>query len=92
MEFIVRLTVANEGDRSAHGVYVATNGPWDLWSVLEVQPNGTFARDAAGWHIASSLELPPHESRDLDIRVRADAAAQTQLTFAVREAEPAELR
>jgi hypothetical protein len=91
LEFILRLTVANDGDRVARGLFIATSGPWERWTVLEVQPAGTFARDAAGWHIVSPLEVPPRDARTLDLRVRADEPAEEQLTFAVREAEPGEL-
>ena len=92
MEFVLRLTLANDGDRPSKGVFVATSGPWDRWTVIEVLPSGTFARDAAGWRIVSPLEIPPRDSRPLEIRVRADAPSEEQLTFAVREAEPGELR
>jgi hypothetical protein len=91
VEFLLRLTVANDGDRLARGVYIATSGPWDRWTVLEIQPAGTFSRDAAGWHIVSPLQVPPRDARPLEIRVRADDPTQEQLTFAVREAEPGEL-
>jgi hypothetical protein len=90
-EFVLRLTIANDGDRPARGVYVATSGPWERWTVLAVQPRGTFARDAAGWHIASAIDILPRQSRELEVRIRADAASEDQLTFAVREAEPGEL-
>ncbi len=90
-EFVLRLTIANDGDRPAHGVYIATSGPWERWTVLVVQPRGTFARDAAGWHISSAIDIPPRQSRELEVRIRADAASEDQLTFAVREAEPGEL-
>jgi hypothetical protein len=90
-EFVLRLTVVNDGDRPAHGVYVATSGPWERWTVLAVRPRGMFARDAAGWHISSAVEIPPQQSREVDVRIRADAPSEEQLTFAVREAEPGEL-
>jgi hypothetical protein len=91
-EFVLRLTIADDGDRAAQGVYIATNGPWDRWTVLDVQPSGTFGRDANGWHIASPLLIPPREARDVEVHLRAEEATEEQLTFAVREAEPGELR
>jgi hypothetical protein len=91
-EFVLRLTIADDGDRAAQGVYIATSGPWDRWTVLDVQPGGTFGRDANGWHIASPLLIPSRETRDVEIHIRADEATEEQLTFAVREAEPGELR
>jgi hypothetical protein len=92
-EFTLRLSVTNDGDRAARGVYIATSGPWERWTVLEVLPEGWFARDAAGWHIVSPVEVPPRGagSLELEVRVRADEPAEEQLTFAVREAEPGEL-
>lgn len=90
-EFVLALSVTNDGDRSARGVYIATSGPWDRWTVLGVEPDGTFARDAAGWHIVSATEIPPAETRTILVHIRADEPAQEQLTFAVREAEPGEL-
>jgi len=91
-EFLLRLTVTNDGDRPTRGVYIATSGPWERWSVLEVSPPGTFARDAAGWHFVSPLEVPAQQARTVEVRIEADAPSEEQLTFAVREAEPGELR
>jgi hypothetical protein len=90
-EFVLALSVTDDGTRPARGVYVATSGPWDRWTVLGVEPDGTFARDAAGWHIVSAIEVPPAETRTILVHVRADEPAQEQLTFAVREAEQGEL-
>jgi hypothetical protein len=90
-DFTLALTIGNSGDRPAEGVYVATTGPWDQWTVLGVEPSGTFDRDAAGWHLISSVEVPPGDSRTVQLHVRADQPAQQQLTFAVREAVPSEL-
>jgi hypothetical protein len=90
-EFVVALSITNDGERPARGIYVATTGPWDRWTVLEVDPSGTFARDATGWHIVSPIDIPPDETRTLELHVRADEASEEQLTFAVREAEPDEL-
>jgi hypothetical protein len=91
MEFLLRLTVANDGERPAHGVFIATSGPWERWTVLEVV-GGMFARDAAGWRIVSPIDIPPNDARTVAVRIRADAPSEEQLTFAVREAEPGELR
>lgn len=90
-EFVLALSVIDDGLRAARGVYIATSGPWDRWTVLSIEPSGTFARDAAGWHIVSAMQVPPAETRTLQVHVRADEPAQEQLTFAVREAEPGEL-
>jgi hypothetical protein len=90
-EFVLSLAVANEGGRPARGVYIATSGPWDRWTVLDIQPSGTINRDAAGWHIVSGMQIPPGASQSLELHIRADEPAQEQLTFAVREAEPGEL-
>ena len=90
-EFVLALSVANDGPRTAHGAYIATNGPWDRWTVLGVEPDGSFARDGAGWHVISSIDIPPGETRTILVHVRADEPSQEQLTFAVREAEPGEL-
>lgn len=83
--------IANDGDHTAHGVYVATSGPWERWTVLDVQPSGTFNRDASGWHIVSPIDIAPAQTRTLELHIRADEPAQEQLTFAVREAERGEL-
>jgi hypothetical protein len=90
-EFTLVLTIANSGDRPAEGVYVATTGPWDQWTVLGIEPSGTFEQDAAGWHLVSNVEVPPGDNRTIQLHVRADQPAQQQLTFAVREAAPSEL-
>jgi hypothetical protein len=90
-EFVLALSVTNDGTRPAHGVYIATSGPWDRWTVLGVEPDGSFDRDAAGWHVISSVDVPPAETRTILVHIRADEPAQEQLTFAVREAEPGEL-
>lgn len=91
-EFTLALSIRNDGNRPAHGVYVATSGPWDRWTVLSIEPSGTiFDKDAAGWHLISDLEVPPGETRTIQVHVRADQPAQQQLTFAVREAAPSEL-
>ena len=90
-EFVLALTIANEGKRSAMGVFIATSGPWDRWTVLDIEPSGTFARDAAGWHVVSGIEVPAGDSRTLEVHVRANEPAQEQLTFAVREAEAGEV-
>jgi hypothetical protein len=50
-----------------------------------------FARDAAGWHLSSAIDIPPQQAREIEVRIRADAPSEDQLTFAVREAEPGEL-
>ena len=90
--FTLALTIGNSGDRPAEGVYVATTGPWDQWTVLGIEPSGTFDQDAAGWHLISDIEVPPGENRTIQVHVRAEEPAQQQLTFAVREAAPSELR
>ena len=90
-EFVVALSITNDGEREARGVYLATTGPWDRWTVLGVEPSGSFDRDATGWHIISPIDIPPRETRTLLIHVRADEPTEEQLTFAVREAEPSEL-
>jgi hypothetical protein len=91
-EFVVALSITDDGERAAHGIYVATTGPWDRWTVLDVQPEGTFARDEAGWHIVSPIEIPPRETRTVEVHVRADEASEEQLTFALREADRGELQ
>src|SRR5260370_28280528 len=53
---------SNDGPRLAHGVYVATSGPWERWTVLDIQPSGTFERDAAGWHLISPIRSEEHTS------------------------------
>jgi len=90
-EFVLGLTIGNDGPRLAHGVYVATSGPWERWTVLDIEPSGTFERDAAGWHLISPIEIPQGEEQKIEVHIRADEPAQEQLTFAVREAEPGEL-
>jgi hypothetical protein len=92
-EFVLALSVTNDGDRTAHGLYIATSGPWDQWTVLSVEPDGsTFDADDAGWHIISPIDTPAGETRTILVHVRADEPAQEQLTFAVREATPDELK
>jgi hypothetical protein len=91
-DFLLRLIVANDGDRPAHGVYVATSGPWERWTALEVLPSGSFGRDPEGSHIVSGIEISPHDLQIVEVRIRADEASDEQLTFAVREAEPGDIR
>lgn len=90
-EFVLALNVTNDGTRPARGIYIATNGPWDQWTVLGVEPDGDFGQDAAGWHIISGIQTPPAETRTILVHIRADEPAQEQLTFAVREAAPDEV-
>ena len=90
-EFVLSLAIANDGQRLAQGVYIATSGPWDRWTVDDVQPSGTIARDAAGWHIVSPIEIAPAETQTLELHITAEEPSQEQLTFAVREAEKGEL-
>jgi hypothetical protein len=90
-EFVLALSITNDGDRPAHGVYIATTGPWDRWTVLGVEPAGSVSQDADGWHIASDEEIPAGETRTILVHLRADEPSQEQLTFAVREAEPSDL-
>ena len=90
-EFVLRLSVTNAGQRTAHGVFIATSGPWDSYTVLSVQPAGRFGRDAAGWHIVSPLEVPAGATRTVEVHARADQPSDEQLTFAVREADPGDL-
>jgi hypothetical protein len=90
-EFVLRLNVTNDGDRSAHGVYIATSGPWDTYTVLSVLPRGALGRDAAGWHIVSPIEVPAGRTLTVEVHARADEPSDERLTFAVREADPAEL-
>jgi hypothetical protein len=91
-EFVLRLMIANDGDRAAQGVYIATSGPWDRWTLLDITPGANLSRDAAGWRIISSAPIPPHDTGTVEIHIRADAPTEDQLTFAVREAESGELR
>jgi hypothetical protein len=90
-EFVLSLTVANGGNRPAQGVYIATTGPWDQWTLLDIQPSGMLAQDEGGWHIVSDIQIAPGDSGTLELHLRADQPAQEQLTFAVREAQPDEL-
>lgn len=93
IEFTLRLTVNNDDpSRTAQGIYVATSGPWERWTVMEITPSGTFARDASGWRLISAVQIPARDSRNVDLRIRADEPAEEQLTFAVREAEAGELQ
>lgn len=90
--FVLHLEITNSGERPAHGVYVATSGPWDRYTVSQVEPEGTFGRDAAGWHILSPVTVPAGESRTLDVHATASVPSNEQLTFAVREAEPGDFQ
>jgi hypothetical protein len=90
-EFLLRLRITNGGTRTAHGLYIATSGPWERYTILTVAPVGSVSRDAAGWHIVSPVDAPPGSTITLELRVRADEASDEQLTFAVREADPGEL-
>jgi hypothetical protein len=90
-DFTLALTIGNDGDRPAEGVYVATTGPWDQWTVLGIEPSGSFDQDAAGWHLVSDVQIPPGETRTIQVHVRADNPTQEQLTFAVREADASAL-
>jgi hypothetical protein len=81
--FIAEFLVQN----GARGVYLATSGPWDRWTILGIEPAASLARDAAGWRIISDLQIPPHDSRSIDLHIRADTPSEDQLTFAVREVE-----
>ena len=83
--------ILNASERRARGVFIATSGPWERYTILEVSPSGTVARDAAGWHIVSPAEVPPGSTLTLEIRARADEPSDERMTFAVREAEPGEL-
>jgi hypothetical protein len=90
-EFTLRLTVSNSGERVAHGVYIATTGPWEQYTVLSVQPSGRVGRDANGWHIVTPLDVPPGSDVVLQVQIRAENPSDERLTFAVREADPGEL-
>jgi hypothetical protein len=90
-EFVLRLAVMNTGGRPAHGVFIATSGPWERYTVLSVTPAGRVGRDAAGWHVASPLVIPAGSTMTLEVRARAEEPSDEQLTFAVREADPGEL-
>jgi hypothetical protein len=89
-EFTLRLTIANDGERVARGVYIATSGPWDLYTVQGIAPLGTLARDAAGWHIVSPADIPPGSKYTLEVRARAEEASDERLTFSIRELDPGE--
>src|SRR5207302_1837828 len=80
-DFVLALSVMNDGDRPARGIYVATNGPWDRWTVLGIEPSGTFSGDSSGWHLISDEEVPAGETRTVLVHIRADEPAQEQLTF-----------
>src|SRR5437764_10838907 len=71
-EFVLSLSISNEGQRAARGVYVATSGPWDRWTVLDIQPSGSISRDAAGWHIVSLIQIPSGDTQTLEMHIRAD--------------------
>jgi uncharacterized membrane protein len=90
-EFVLALSVTNDGGRPAHGIYVATDGPWDRWTVLGIEPSGTLSQDAAGWHLVSDIDVPAGETRTVLVHLRADEPAEEQLTFAVREAQLTDL-
>jgi hypothetical protein len=91
-EFVLRLTVRNEGDRVARGVYIGTTGPWDRYAIRGVAPRGAvLARSAAGWHITSPADIPAGGSITIEVTARADDPGVEQLTFTVREALPGEL-
>ena len=91
-EFVLHLAVTNNGHQPVHGLYIATSGPWDSYTVLSIEPSGTFGRDANGWHIVSPVQVGPGQMRTIDVHVRADQPSDEQLTFAVREAEPGDLQ
>ena len=92
-EFVLGLTITNDGNRPAHGVYIATSGPWERWTILDLTPpDVSFARDAAGWRILSGNEIAAHGTATIAVHIRADSPSEDQLTFAVREAEPGEIR
>jgi hypothetical protein len=88
--FTLSLWITNQGSRPTDGIYVATSGPWERYTILAVRPVGSFGRDASGWHFVSPLRIEPGETRPLDVLTRADEASDEELTFAVREAEPSE--
>jgi hypothetical protein len=88
---VLALSITNDGDRPAHGIYVAMDGPWDRWTVLGIEPSGTLSRDATGWHLVSDTDVPAGETRTVLVHLRADEPADEQLTFTVREAQPSEL-
>ena len=72
--------------RSADGVDVATEGPWDRYTVLAIRPTGAFLRYASAWRVLSPIAIAAAETATLDIRVRADEPSDEQFTFSVREA------
>src|SRR5262249_52028023 len=90
--FVLQLSIANDGNRAARGGAIGTSGPWDRWTVLGIDPAANFARDATGWRIISDVQIPPRQSRSIDLHVRADSPSEDQVTFAVREADAGELR
>ena len=86
---MLHLAITNSGGRAAEGIYIATSGPWERYTVLGVQPQGQFGRDAAGWHIVSPVRVAPGATQTIDVHARADTPTDEQeLTFAVREADP----
>ena len=89
--FTVSLAITNEGTRPTEGVYVATSGPWDRYTVLGMRPSGTFGRDASGWHLVSGVHIEPGQTQALELFARADEPSDEQLTFGVREADPGEI-
>jgi len=85
-DFTISLRITNDGTRSADGVDVATEGPWDRYTVLAIRPTGAFLRYASGWRVLSPIAIAAAETATLDIRVRADEPSDEQFTFSVREA------
>ncbi len=87
-EFVLALSIVNDGTRPARGVYVATSGPWDRWTVLDVEPSGRRRARSGAAHLcrprggagrALTLGLRPTSRFFAD-----DAVGRTRINQSVR--------
>lgn len=66
-KLVIKLGIKNHSQTTLHGIRIFGDGPWKKYTVVNVMPGGNFEQGLLGANITSGMEIPPGETRFVNI-------------------------
>lgn len=81
-KLVVELTLENKSDRQIEGIRIASSGPWDKYTIVNVMPGGRHESGFLGGHsFYTNMVIPPGQKRALNVVAYPNEPGSHDFTF-----------
>ena len=77
----IQLDIANAGEVEIGDIRIFSTGPWDKFTVTDVQPRGWLDCGLLGWNLLTPLRVPAGQTRFVRMAVSPNEPGNHQFSF-----------